>query len=95
MYVFPEVDVGSKLLNLTLCMLALSVTVAVTVTVWLWELVVKATLVSSALKELIVGFTLSIYLLVIVTLSNDTFPALSVTSNATAALCDPNEESLE
>ena len=95
MYVFPEIDVGSKLLNLTFSMLALSVTVAVTVTVWLWELVVRATLVSSALKELIVGFTLSIYLLVIVTFCMDTFPALSVTVNAAAVPCAIKEEGLE
>ena len=56
----------------------------VKVTVWLWLPFVKATVVSSALKEVIVGFTLSVYTVEIVILSVDVFPAASVTVSAAA-----------
>ena len=56
----------------------------VKVTVWFWLLFVNATVVSSALKELIVGFTLSVYTVEIVILSVAVFPAESVTVKVAA-----------
>ena len=64
-------------------------------TVWLCEPVVKVTVVSLALKEVIVGLTLSIYLLVIVILSVVELPVVSVTVKVTEPLCEVNEEGLE
>ena len=63
-------------------------------TVWLCEPVVNVTVVSLAPKEVIVGLTLSIYLLVIVILSVVTLLVVSVTVKETELVCEVNEEGL-
>ena len=67
----------------------LSLTTAVNVTVWVCELVVSETLVSSALKLVIVGFWSSVLVIVIVIVSVAVFPAESLTLNVNVSVFEP------
>ena len=67
----------------------LSLTTVVKVTVWDWELVVNETLVSSALKLVIVGFWSSVLVILIVIVSVAVFPAASLTLNVKESVLDP------
>ena len=90
---FSRLRYEVALLQVAECTPTLSLTTAVKLTRLVWSLVLSATLVESALKLLMVGFWLSLLLILTVTLSVAVFPAASVATIETTFVLAPKFQS--